>query len=32
MGHMRTGDTIVVWRLDRLARSLSDLIAIAGGP
>ncbi len=27
--HMRAGDTLVVWRLDRLARSLSDLIKIA---
>lgn len=27
--HMREGDTVVVWRLDRLARSLSDLLAIA---
>ena len=27
--HMRAGDTLVVWRFDRLARSLSDLIAIA---
>ncbi len=26
--HMRSGDTVVVWRLDRLARSLSDLIAL----
>lgn len=24
--HMREGDTLVVWRLDRLARSLSDLL------
>jgi len=27
--HMRRGDTLVVWRLDRLARSLSDLIGLA---
>jgi DNA invertase Pin-like site-specific DNA recombinase len=27
--HMREGDTLVVWRLDRLARSLSDLLALA---
>lgn len=27
--HMRDGDTLVVWRLDRLARSLTDLIALA---
>lgn len=25
--HLRAGDTIVVWRLDRLARSLRDLVA-----
>ncbi len=25
--HLRTGDTLVVWRLDRLGRSLKDLIA-----
>ncbi len=24
--HMRAGDTVVVWRLDRLGRSLSHLI------
>ena len=29
LDHMRAGDTVVVWRLDRLARSLSDLIALA---
>lgn len=28
LDHMRAGDTLVVWRLDRLARSLSDLIAL----
>jgi DNA invertase Pin-like site-specific DNA recombinase len=27
--YMRAGDTLVVWRFDRLARSLSDLITIA---
>ena len=27
--HLRTGDTLVVWRLDRLGRSLKDLIARA---
>jgi len=31
LDHMRRGDTLVVWRLDRLARSLSDLIALARG-
>jgi len=29
LDHMRPGDTLVVWRLDRLARSLGDLIALA---
>lgn len=28
--HARGGDTIVVWRLDRLARSLRDLITFTG--
>lgn len=28
---MRAGDTLVVWRLDRLGRSLSDLVNIAAG-
>lgn len=28
LGHLRTGDTVVVWRLDRLGRSLPHLIAI----
>jgi len=28
---IREGDTLVVWRLDRLGRSLSDLVAIVGG-
>src|SRR3954447_23283549 len=26
LSHLRTGDTLVVWRLDRLGRSLSHLI------
>lgn len=26
LGYMRTGDTLVVWKLDRLARSLKQLI------
>jgi len=26
LSHLRPGDTLVVWRLDRLGRSLSDLI------
>jgi DNA invertase Pin-like site-specific DNA recombinase len=26
LNYARTGDTIVVWRLDRLSRSLKDLI------
>lgn len=30
LDHMREGDTLVIWRLDRLARSLSDLIALGG--
>jgi len=29
LDHMRRDDTLVVWRLDRLARSLSDLITLA---
>jgi len=28
MDMLRTGDTLVVWRLDRLARSLKDLITL----
>ncbi len=28
LDHLRSGDTLVVWRLDRLARSLRDLIDI----
>ena len=27
MNHLRAGDTLVVWRLDRLGRSLKHLIA-----
>lgn len=27
---LRTGDTLVVWRLDRLGRSLPDLVQIGG--
>jgi DNA invertase Pin-like site-specific DNA recombinase len=27
----RAGDTLIVWRLDRLGRSLKDLIALAEG-
>jgi DNA invertase Pin-like site-specific DNA recombinase len=26
--HLRAGDTVVIWRLDRLGRSLKDLIAL----
>ena len=29
MDHLRAGDTLVVWRLDRLGRSLKDLIGKA---
>src|SRR4051794_18274865 len=28
LDHLREGDTLVVWRLDRLARSLRDLVEI----
>lgn len=28
LDHLRAGDTLVVWRLDRLGRSLSELIAL----
>ena len=31
LGYVRRGDTLMIWRLDRLARSLNDLIAIIGG-
>jgi DNA invertase Pin-like site-specific DNA recombinase len=29
LGHLREGDTVIVWRLDRLARSTRDLLEIA---
>ena len=29
--HLRPGDTVVVWRLDRLGRSLWHLIGLVGG-
>ncbi len=29
LAYVRPGDTLVVWRLDRLGRSLKDLIALA---
>ena len=29
--YVREGDTLLVWRLDRLGRSLKDLIEIIGG-
>lgn len=29
--HVREGDCVVVWRLDRIARSLKDLIDLAAG-
>jgi len=29
LGQLRAGDTVIVWRLDRLARSLKDLIELA---
>ena len=31
LSHLRASDTLVVWRLDRLSRSLKDLIARAEG-
>ncbi|MDU7586133.1 MAG: recombinase family protein [Acidovorax sp.] len=30
LGHLREGDTLIVWRLDRLGRSLPDLVQIVG--
>lgn len=30
LDQLRAGDTLVVWRLDRLARSLQELIALVG--
>lgn len=30
IGQLREGDTLVVWRLDRLGRSLPELIALVG--
>lgn len=30
VSHLRTGDTLVVWRLDRLGRSLRHLIEVVG--
>ena len=30
LDHLRAGDSLVVWRLDRLGRSLKDLIAARG--
>jgi DNA invertase Pin-like site-specific DNA recombinase len=31
LGYLRPGDTLVVWRLDRLGRSLQHLIAVVAG-
>ncbi len=31
LSFVRTGDTLVVWRLDRLGRSLKNLIEVVGG-
>lgn len=31
LDYVRSGDTLVVWKLDRLGRSLKDLIEIIGG-
>ena len=28
LSHVRAGDTVIVWKLDRLSRSLKDLIMI----
>lgn len=31
LDHLRDGDTLVVWKLDRLGRSVKDLLEFAGG-
>jgi DNA invertase Pin-like site-specific DNA recombinase len=31
LGQLRSGDTVVVWKLDRLGRSLRDLIGLVDG-
>ena len=31
LGHVRKGDTLVIWKLDRLGRSLSHLLSIIEG-
>ncbi|RKW71682.1 recombinase family protein [Galactobacter caseinivorans] len=31
LDHLNAGDTLVVWRLDRLGRSMTDLLAIVTG-
>ena len=28
MAQLRTGDTVVIWKLDRLARSMKDLVSV----
>ena len=30
LGHARSGDTLIVWKLDRLARSMKQLIETNG--
>lgn len=30
LDHLRTGDTLVVWKLDRLGRSVKDLVELVG--
>lgn len=30
LSELRTGDSVIVWKLDRLARSLKDLVSIVG--